>query len=364
MPASIGNVTLHMGPTQVGGPDNLENPIVQFVEAARDDLLVAVQELEAQPIAAALTRAQARGVAVRLILERKYLRADNPPADPFGPGGDNDTNRDLLAAALRAGIDVAIDLNPETFHQKFIVRDPDRGSPHAAVLTGSTNFTPTGLNENLNHVVVVNSKRVAGVYRDEFDEMWSGTFGRLRERRDREPAAYQVSGIRVKVLFAPDHMPEGEIMKQMLKAQQRIDFAVFTFSDTSGIDDTMKVLDQAGIIVRGILDQGQGNQSWSASHNLVGPTAHPGSNIQLHLSQNVGPLNKLHHKLMVIDRRVVIAGSFNFTRPATKLNDENIIVIGDLEETDPQAIANQQVIADYAFNEITRMISQNAGPPL
>lgn len=38
---------------------------------------------------------------------------------------------------------------------------------------------------------------------------------------------------------------------------------------------------------------------------------------------------------MVSDERPVIAGSFNYTAPATTLNDENIVVLGDLEETDP-----------------------------
>jgi hypothetical protein len=30
-----------------------------------------------------------------------------------------------------------------------------------------------------------------------------------------------------------------EIMKQMLKAKDRIDFAMFTFAQSSGIDDTI-----------------------------------------------------------------------------------------------------------------------------
>ncbi|MFY1670889.1 phospholipase D-like domain-containing protein [Plantactinospora sp. WMMB334] len=37
---------------------------------------------------------------------------------------------------------------------------------------------------------------------------------------------------------------------------------------------------------------------------------------------------KLHHKLMVVDDSVVIAGSFNYTAPANQFNDENIFVLG------------------------------------
>jgi phosphatidylserine/phosphatidylglycerophosphate/cardiolipin synthase-like enzyme len=39
----------------------------------------------------------------------------------------------------------------------------------------------------------------------------------------------------------------------------------------------------------------------------------------------------------VIDERLVIAGSFNYTGPADTLNDENILVFGNLEETNPAA---------------------------
>jgi phosphatidylserine/phosphatidylglycerophosphate/cardiolipin synthase-like enzyme len=60
---------------------------------------------------------------------------------------------------------------------------------------------------------------------------------------------------------------------------------------------------------------------------------------------------------MVIDKQVVIIGSFNFTGPATKLNDENIIVIGDLESTNKNSIKNQKKLAQYALDEIDRIIT-------
>ncbi len=182
--------------------------------------------------------------------------------------------------------------------------------------------------------------------------MWTGTFGALRERHDPRPREYQPSGVRVKVLFAPEHAPEMEIMKQMLKAEDRIDFAVFTFTDTSGIDDTMRAMAASGVKVRGIMDRGQGNQTWAASHGLKNV-----DNIELFLSNNGGPLNKLHHKLAVIDDQVIIAGSFNFTLPATRVNDENIIVIGNNHDDDPDAVLAQQALALYARLEIDRMIA-------
>ena len=60
---------------------------------------------------------------------------------------------------------------------------------------------------------------------------------------------------------------------------------------------------------------------------------HP--NIQLRIPKRKGvlaSLRKVHHKLMVIDNRIVIAGSFNYTAPANEYNDENLFVIGSPHE--------------------------------
>ena len=65
---------------------------------------------------------------------------------------------------------------------------------------------------------------------------------------------------------------------------------------------------------------------------------------------------------MVLDERIVIAGSFNYTAPATTLKDENIIVLGDLEEMDPVAEAAQRQLASYAVTEIERIISDLSEP--
>jgi phosphatidylserine/phosphatidylglycerophosphate/cardiolipin synthase-like enzyme len=46
----------------------------------------------------------------------------------------------------------------------------------------------------------------------------------------------------------------------------------------------------------------------------------------------------------IIDKELVIIGSFNYTGPANLLNDENIIVIGDLVENSPIGKINQKKI--------------------
>ena len=79
------------------------------------------------------------------------------------------------------------------------------------------------------------------------------------------------------------------------------------------------------------------------------------ANIDVRCVPGKGKLRKLHHKLMVIDEQVVVAGSFNYTGPANRLNDENIIILGDLESNDQASIAAQKKLAAYALKELDRI---------
>ena len=55
---------------------------------------------------------------------------------------------------------------------------------------------------------------------------------------------------------------------------------------------------------------------------------------------------------------VTIFGSFNYTGPANKSNDENILVVGDLDETKPDVIKAQRKIGVGCHREIERIALQ------
>jgi phosphatidylserine/phosphatidylglycerophosphate/cardiolipin synthase-like enzyme len=365
MGLDLGSIELYAGPSVLGGPDDLDVVVRDFIAGAEKRLLIAVQELDSRAIAEAILAAKARKVRVQIILEGDYLVEDPPVADPWAEVGGNEDNRVIHSAVLRAGVDVITDLNPRFFHQKFMVRDP--GLPTAAVLTGSANFTltDTGKNvpgasavsgNNLNHIVVLHGENAAGQYLAEFERYRSGTFGELHERHEPKPSEFRLAKVRIKPLFAPMHGPEMELMKQMLKARTSVDFAMFTFADSSGIDDTMIRLAPSFQRLRGVLDRFQGAQDWAATQPLGA------AGVQLFQNKPGTGVRKVHHKLMVLDERVVIAGSFNYTAPATTLNDENIVVLGDLEETDSEAEAAQRQLAAYALTELERIIEDLAEP--
>jgi phosphatidylserine/phosphatidylglycerophosphate/cardiolipin synthase-like enzyme len=356
MPITQGNIEFYCGPNSLDAPDDLERGIIAFIDGSRATLDIAVQELESFQIADAIVKAKQRGVNIRMVIEQDYLRSYPALPDPFvvDPASSLHENRQIMAALLRAGIDVRADYNPKIFHQKFVIRDIEK--PTRGLLTGSTNFTPTGVGthsdrKNLNHIVIFHDKRIAGEYQKEFDEIWGGTFGTRRKRHEDSPRNCRVSGILVRAVFGPDHTPELEMMKQILKAKNRIDFAIFTFSDSSGIDDALVARAKSGLAIRGAFDRMQGNQAWSSSHKLED------EGVEVHFTKKGNKLGKLHHKLMVIDDRVIVCGSFNYTGPANRLNDENIVVIGDMNEDDAQSELAQTTLAKAVRNEIDRIIT-------
>ncbi len=347
MAKKVGNVEFYCGPESIGAPDNLEDTIINFINGANKRLEIAVQELENIKIAEAIIDARKRKVLVKIVLEQDYLKSSTAKKNPWMSGGSNEENRMIQNALFRAKIDLKLDYNTGIFHQKFIVRD------RASVLTGSTNFTPTGTYNNLNHVVIIHDTKIAKIYAKEFKEIQRGHFGKFNASHDSRPLDTVVSNIPIKVLFAPDHNPEMEIMKQMLKAKSRIDFAIFTFSKSSGIDDTMIKLLKFGTSITGAFDGQQGAQDWAAIPALKSNGA------KLSSIGKKGDLGKLHHKLMVLDDQVVIAGSFNYTGPANQINDENIIILGDLNTSSSTQKKAQSKIASYARNEIDRIIKQH-----
>jgi hypothetical protein len=104
-----------------------------------------------------------------------------------------------------------------------------------------------------------------------------------------EPKTYDLPGVPVKVLFAPDHTPELEFMKQMLKVkdQGEVWFAIFTFAGSSGIDDTMLALARGEVRIRGVLDPGQAKQKWAVPQWLKH------TNIELRIPKKEGVLADL-----------------------------------------------------------------------
>jgi len=77
----------------------------------------------------------------------------------------------------------------------------------------------------------------------------------------------------------------------------------------------------AGLSVSGVMDADQGPSN--AGSEL--PAFHA-AGLDVRLDGNPG---QMHEKVMIVDRQVVVLGSYNFTASAAKSNDENVVIIHD-----------------------------------
>lgn len=371
-----GRIKGYVGPRELGASDDIEQVIVDFIAGATKTVDVAVQELDSIAIAEALIAQRLAGRSVRVLLNHDYLQDSDARSRP-APGlatvaalaadeSEHKINRDVYAALCRCGVEVRIDLNPSAiFHQKFCLTDmrldtdgdPRRGG-RPGLLCGSANFTTTDCHTNLNHVLVFDDPGVQSEFAVEFAEAWAGEFS--RGRLGKPPKTIDVDGVPVKVLFAPDHGPEAEVVKQLLKCPKggRIDCAMFTFAGSSAIDDAMIVLAGAQRSVRVVLDRGQSRPTaaWPAARWLVK------GGVQVRVPNTRPGFRKLHHKLLVIDGSTVVGGSFNYSEPATLFNDEALLVIGSThsasEHVKVDRAACQQIAAFFA-DEIERIAADS-----
>ena len=90
--------------------------------------------------------------------------------------GGNHLMRELLGGLMGARKIDRMFNNAHIGHNKFIVFEDANGKPKA-VLTGSTNWTPTGLAGQSNNAMLIENDVIAAAYRDYWDDLKADTAG-------------------------------------------------------------------------------------------------------------------------------------------------------------------------------------------
>ncbi len=191
-------------------------------------------------------------------------------------------------------------------HSKFCVLDDKR------VITGSHN--PTAGNQNKDNILVIDSKYIVANYEQELENLKSGKLGNEKSKVKYAKIIY--NNYTLENYFCPQDSCQKQILEELNAANSSIYFLTYTFTDK----DIAKVLEQKhakGLDVRGVIESYQGKTYW------VYPELST-SGIPIILD-NEKTLQ--HNKIFIIDNRTVITGSFNPTRAADTVNDENIIIL-------------------------------------
>ena len=194
-------------------------------------------------------------------------------------------------------------------HNKFCVFD------NSIVWTGSMNPTFNGNNRNNNNVIITSSSYLAENYETEFQEMWNGDFGK-GERTDNP--IIMLNDKKIGNYFCPEYWCANKIIDVLKQANESIHFMTFSFTHDQ-IGDLLIEKRKQGVEVKGIFEKRQQNKY--SEHIKFNETG-----IEFVFDTNPATM---HHKVFIVDNRIVITGSMNPSKNGDTRNDENVLIIHD-----------------------------------
>jgi len=277
--------------------------LVSQIEQAQESIYIAAFSFDLESVALALMDAAQRGVEVVFITDDLYGLADDEIKYPQAP---------YFERLAQAGAQVQTDRGAGLMHNKFIIFD------RSAVWTGSLNLTRNGVCRNNNNALLIHSEALADIYLHEFEEMRRYEFGAASPSTLEDQTVY-IDGHGVRVFFAPEDQVLANLTPIIALTQQEVLFMAYSFT-THGLCDEMVNLQQQGVAVRGVFE----SRGSSVDHSCLNDLLASGAEVR----QDGNPA-AMHHKVIILDRRYVITGSFNFSNSADQSNDENLIIIDD-----------------------------------
>ena len=295
-------------PLNVNDPANwrgsIEGRLIEKINAAQTSIHIASFEFDLTPVADALIAAKKRGVDVRWVTD-----------DESGLGADEDPGRGQFVILQKAGIEVRSDDRSALMHNKFWIFDGN------ILWTGSTNITESGIFKQNNNTIVLHSPELATIYEREFQEMWDGKFG-PKSPSQLNDQTMVLNGSQIAVIFtSEDPAIEQAIIPIVKSAKKNIRFLAFSFTDYP-LADEMSQRAKAGVDVAGVFEKVGSETEASELRTLMC------RNVPVRQDGNPA---FLHDKVIVVDERVVITGSLNFSTNAEESNDENVIIIDNAD---------------------------------
>ncbi|MDN5360728.1 MAG: hypothetical protein PWQ84_1791 [Thermotogaceae bacterium] len=180
-------------------------------------------------------------------------------------------------------------------HNKYMISD------ERLVWFGSTNLTPTSLEDHENNIIISDDIKLIQTFQNHFDQCLSGLF-----KTERAEMGSPV------LKFSPEEDCFDFLLSELSKAQKTVYIAMFAFSDNR-IAHYLKVLSSKGVKIHILVDK---DWNLSSIYSDIDDMARYAS-VRMDVSEAL-----LHEKFIIIDERVLLTGSYNYTASAQTRNDE------------------------------------------
>ena len=281
-------------PLSAQGTGGVDGPLVQAIDNAKLSIDVAAYSISLNSVRFALISAHKRGVVVRMVMESSNMDRSDPQA------------------LIEAGIPIVGDEQPGLMHDKFMVIDKSE------VWLGSMNFTDSGTYEDNNNMMRVLSTKIADNYTVEFNEMFEDNLFGPNVRAETPNPSIKIDGTQVDTYFSPDDGVISKIATVLNSAQNSIYFLAYSFT-SNDLGDIVRSKNEAGLTVQGVMDEEQVKSNQGTEYD---PFMQAG--LAVRMDGNPG---LMHHKVFIIDEKIVVLGSYNFSQSAEDRNDENILIV-------------------------------------
>jgi phosphatidylserine/phosphatidylglycerophosphate/cardiolipin synthase-like enzyme len=121
------------------------------------------------------------------------------------------------------------------------------------------------------------------------------------------------------VYFSPRGGATFAIRQALDNAKSSVLVQAYSFT-SAPIAEALAKAHRRGVKVQVLLDKSQRTEKYSSADFL----ANAGISVKIDAAHAIA-----HNKVMIIDKEIVITGSFNFTKAAEESNAENLLVIRD-----------------------------------
>ena len=312
---------------------------------------------------------------IRIILDNAALHHDTKPpktkpGKPTGPKAEDQFEK-LFNKAAKTGI--LRGKFKRYAHDKVLIVS-DKTGP-LQVLTGSTNFSVTGLYVNSNHVLVFNDRDVAAKYSEVFEEAWkdkvSGPAFEKSPLAASTPFEFPSVTPRTEITFSPHSKGDAAAVLDRVaeriaqegnkkKGEGSVLFAVMQIDNgTSPVYTALNDLHQDQTIFSyGISDSPAGISLYKPGNKTgVLVTGKPASTqLPPPFSEvrNIGGVgHQIHHKFVVCgfngDDPVVFCGSSNLAEGGEESNGDNLLAIHDADVAAVFAIEALALVDHFDF---------------
>lgn len=288
-------------------PYNTHQTLFRIIQRARLSLDGAFYDIEAMDAVEAIIAAKQRGVKVRLVTD----------SDNLVDKADPSRARAAIQRLVAAGIPIISDQRSGFMHHKFMVLDGH------TVWTGSTNLTPSSLYHHNNNALTIRSKELASAFTAEFERMFTDRAFGVSQRPEVLPSRKMpLKNGSVQTYFSPRGGGRQAVLDEVEKARKRIRLMTFSLTDVE-LGMLLRAKAERGVKVEGVFDR------WLAAgrYSLYPKLKEEGFSVWLDGNEAL-----MHHKVIVIDDRTVITGSFNFSQNAEVNNNEALLIIRDAPE--------------------------------